>query len=116
MARSRMVKTLCALLAGMLLFAGCDALKGGSDETVNVDSVAVLAGVNGFAGTQNRFAGMVEPQKTMYVDPEQGRSIKLVLVEEGQSVKAGDALFVYDTEELELQLEQAKLEDRKSVV
>ena len=83
---------------------------GDESEDVYVDSVGELAGMNGFAGVQNRFAGMVEPQATLKVNPEQGRTVKTTLVEEGQSVQEGDPLFVYDTEEIQFTLEQAQLE------
>ena len=46
----------------------------------------------------------------MKVNPEQGRTVKTTLVEEGQSVQEGDPLFVYDTEDIQLTLEQAQLE------
>ena len=97
-------------LAFILVLAGCGDGAGGGTNAVYVDSVGKLAGVNGFAGVQNRFAGMVEPQATLKVNPEQGRTVKTTLVEEGQSVQEGDPLFVYDTEDIRLSLEQAQLE------
>ena len=85
---------LCLVLG--LILAGCGENTGTGTDAVYVDSVGKLAGINGFAGVQNRFAGMVEPQATMKVNPEQGRTVKTTLVEEGQSVQEGDPLFVYD--------------------
>ena len=99
---------LCLVLG--LILAGCGENTGTGTDAVYVDSVGKLAGINGFAGVQNRFAGMVEPQATMKVNPEQGRTVKTTLVEEGQSVQEGDPLFVYDTEDIQLTLEQAQLE------
>ena len=99
---------LCLALG--LLLTGCGDRVGDESEDVYVDSVGELAGMNGFAGVQNRFAGMVEPQATLKVNPEQGRTVKTTLVEEGQSVQEGDPLFVYDTEEIQFTLEQAQLE------
>ena len=99
---------LCLALG--LLLTGCGDRVGDESEDVYVDSVGELAGMNGFAGVQNRFAGMVEPQATLKVNPEQGRTVKTTLVEEGQSVQEGEPLFVYDTEEIQFTLEQAQLE------
>lgn len=108
--KSKLGKVMAFCLAAVLLLGGCGSDAEDARDAVYVDSVGKLAGVNGFAGTQNRYAGLVEPQKTLQVNPEQGRTVKTALVEEGQSVEEGDPLFVYDTEELEMSLEQANLE------
>lgn len=108
--KSKLGKVTAFCLAAVLLLGGCGSDSEDARDAVYVDSVGKLAGVNGFAGTQNRYAGLVEPQKTLQVNPEQGRTVKTALVEEGQSVQEGDPLFVYDTEELEMSLEQANLE------
>ncbi|MBQ5960092.1 MAG: efflux RND transporter periplasmic adaptor subunit [Firmicutes bacterium] len=102
---------LAALLSVSAALAGCQ--NGGTSDNgavVYADRIADLLGLNGFAGVQNRFAGMVEPQKTMKINPDTSRTVKMVAVVEKQRVKAGDVLFTYDTEDLELQLEQTELE------
>ncbi len=111
----RVCKTVGLLLAALMFvsaaLAGCQ--NGGASDNgtvVYADRIADLLGLNGFAGVQNRFAGMVEPQKTMKINPDTTRTVKMVAVVEKQKVKAGDVLFTYDTEDLELQLEQAELE------
>ena len=102
-----------AAALALLMLAGCGENAAQSGDAVYVDSVGRLAGINGFAGVQNRFSGMIEPQKTLKINPEQGRTVKTVFVEEGQTVKQGDALFVYDTDDIELSIEQAQLEIEK---
>ncbi len=111
----RACKTVGLLLAALMFvsaaLAGCQ--NGGASDNgtvVYADRIADLLGLNGFAGVQNRFAGMVEPQKTMKINPDTTRTVKMVAVVEKQKVKSGDVLFTYDTEDLELQLEQAELE------
>ena len=111
----RVRKTVSLLLAALLLAAavlsGCQSgASADNGETVFADRISDLLGLNGFAGVQNRFAGIVEPQKTMKINPDTSRTVKMVAVVEKQKVKYGDVLFVYDTEDLELQLEQAELE------
>ena len=102
-----------AAALALLMLAGCGENAAQSGDAVYVDSVGRLAGINGFAGVQNRFSGMIEPQKTLKINPDQGRTVKTVFVEEGQTVKQGDALFVYDTDDIELSIEQAQLEIEK---
>ena len=46
---------LCLVLG--LILAGCGENTGTGTDAVYVDSVGKLAGINGFAGVQNRFGG-----------------------------------------------------------
>ncbi|MEG0963023.1 MAG: biotin/lipoyl-binding protein [Lachnospiraceae bacterium] len=79
-----------------------------SADKVYVESVASLLAVN--SGAQNRYSGVVEPQETWEVNKNAEKTIKEVLVTEGASVEVGTPLFVYDTETLEAELAQAKLD------
>lgn len=58
----------------------------------------------------NRFAGVVEPQKTVNVKIESGRKVKEVEVKTGEEVKAGQLLFEYDLSSIEDDLKQAQLD------
>lgn len=81
---------------------------GSQDETVYVTAISTLMG--DVAGTQNRYAGVVEPQQTVNVKTESGRKIKEVKVKTGDAVKKGDVLFIYDESSSQDTLAQAELE------
>ncbi len=97
----------CLLGVGSWFF-----LKGRSKSTEDVAYVTTVGSLTGedVSGTQNRYAGVVEPQKTVEVKLDSGRAIQQLMVEEGQAVKAGDALFSYDISSGEEELATAKLE------
>lgn len=88
-------------------------LKGGgtggsSADKVYVESVASLTAAN--SGAQNRYSGVVEPQETWEVNKNAEKTVKEVLVAEGDAVEVGTPLFEYDTEDLESELAQANLD------
>lgn len=82
--------------------------SGNSADKVYVESVASLTSAN--SGVQNRYSGVVEPQETWEVNKNGEKKVKEVLVKEGDNVEVGTALFEYDTEILESELAQAKLD------
>lgn len=105
----------CIILAALLI-AGCIYLFR-SEETsaeaspVMVTQISDLMGISSSAqGLQNRYAGVVEPQKTLEIQLENGRMVSEIYVQEGQEVSEGDPLFQYDTDQEKLSLEQQKLE------
>ena len=57
-----------------------------------------------------RMAGTVEPQKTWEVQKSADREIEQILVNAGDEVKVGTALFVYNTEQTKSELQEAQLE------
>lgn len=61
--------------------------SGTGDSIVYVSKVSVITGSETTA--VNRFAGVVEPQKTVNVKIESGRKVKEVEVKTGEEVKAG---------------------------
>lgn len=79
-----------------------------SDDRVYVEKVSTIMGKA--TGAQNRYSGVVQPQKTVEVNTDADRTVKEVYVKVGDSVEEGTPLFCYDTEELSMDLEQAKLE------
>ncbi len=97
----------CLLGAGAWHF-----LKGKGKSSENVAYVTTVGSLTGedVSGTQNRYAGVVEPQKTVEVKLDSGRAIQKLMVEEGQTVKAGDSLFSYDVSSGEEELATARLE------
>ena len=98
-------------LAGLLVCALCLTLSAcGSDGTaVYVQSVERLAAMGGIA-PGNRFLGMVVSEHTAEINRDADKTIAELLVKEGDDVTEGQALFSYDTEELQLNLDKKNLE------
>ena len=76
---------------------------------VYVESVEDITGA-GYLGLETRFMGIVESQETKGVNKDSNKTVREVYVKVGDSVKEGDPLFIYDTEEMELQLQQLNLD------
>lgn len=73
--------------------------------------VTQISEINGEAsGVSNRYAGVVEPQETVSVELENGRSVKEVKVKTGDQIKKGQLLFEYDLSSIQDSLEEAQLE------
>lgn len=85
----------------------------GNTNEVN-DSIVYVSKISTITGTEsaasNRFAGVVEPQKTVNVQIESGRKVKEVEVKTGDEVKAGQLLFQYDLSSIQEDLQQAQLD------
>ena len=99
-------RIICLLLAVMLLsLTGCGSEK----EAVYVQSVADLGNMGGIA-PGDRFAGMVVSENVTEIDKDSDKTVAEVFVQEGQDVSAGDKLFAYDMEQLQLTVDKQKLE------
>ncbi len=88
-------------------------LRGGAGSANNGDKVYVetVKSVNGAnSGSQNRYSGTVEPQETWDVKKNPEKTVKELFVQEGDMVEVGTPLFEYDTDQIEGQIAQAKLE------
>ena len=110
-------KMLILGLAAAVLVAGlaCWKLAAGkgskeSDNVVYVNTVEKLMSLGSGTGTVNRFSGVVESQETWSVAQNQEKTVKEVLVQVGQEVTKGTALFSYDTEKFQSDLAQAQLD------
>lgn len=101
-----MRKVLCGIIAGMLLLTACS----GQGEGVNVQRADMLS-VSAQAG--ERYAGVVVSENTQKVTRDTSKAVKELYVTEGQDVKAGDLLFSYDFDALQLDLEKQNLELEK---
>ena len=102
MRRSAIAALACALC---LTLAAC----GSSGNAVYVQSVERLAALGGIA-PGDRFLGLVVSEHTAEITKDGERTIEELLVKEGDDVKEGQALFSYDTEELQLNLDKKNLE------
>ena len=102
----KMKKLLALACAGCLCLtlAAC-----GSGTKVYVQSVETLMSMGGIA-PGDRFGGVVVSENVAEVQKDNDKSVKELLVKEGEDVKEGQALFSYDTDELQLALDKKKLE------
>ena len=80
------------------------------DADVYANKVAEIigSGVNG--NVQNRYSGVVETQQTLDVPFDESKKVKTLFVKEGDHVTVGDPLFEFDTEDLQMSLDQAQLD------
>ena len=95
----------------ILAFALCLALAGcgTKQDAVYVQSVERLASMGGIA-PGDRFLGLVVSEHTAEITRDSEKTIQELMVKEGDDVKEGQALFSYDTEELQLSLDKKNLE------
>lgn len=106
------------ILFGILIIGGGAAgvcwktgVFGRQEVSGDVIYVTQISEINGEAtGVSNRYAGVVEPQETVEVELESGRSVKEVQVKTGDQVKKGQLLFEYDLSSIQDSLEEAQLE------
>lgn len=92
--------------AALGLLAGCGT---GNGETASVQSVSMITGA-GSLGVMNSYAGKVVSGETAELKKDENKTVQEVFVEEGDMVSAGDPLFSYDMEAMELSLEKLYLE------
>ncbi len=83
---------------------------GEAGSAVNVQQAEHLAAV---AQAGSRFAAMVVSEDVTSINRDSGKSILELYVAVGDEVAAGDKLFTYDSEALELELEKQQLELEK---
>ena len=81
---------------------------GSSEDKVYVEKVSRI--MNQYAGVSNRYNGVVETQDSYEVNVDSSRTISEIKVEAGDEVEEGQTLVTYDTSDLTMKIEQAKLE------
>ena len=85
-----------------------------SEDAVYVDQVSAITGFGSGNGLVQRYGGEVEPQETLEIKLESDRTVKQCFVKEGDDVKTGQRLFVYDTQDDEDKLAQAQIDIEKA--
>lgn len=78
-----------------------------STENAFVQKVSDLTGTTGYA---QRFSGVIEAQDSVNIDADPAKKVAEIFVQEGQAVKKGDSLFVYDTAESSNQIRTLQLD------
>ena len=104
-----MKKFLALLLAAFLALSLLAACGSESSETVAVRKVRDIVS-DGSIALVSRYAGIVVSGESAEVKKDADMKVLTVNVAEGDMVKAGDVLFSYDTEAMQLKLEKLHLE------
>lgn len=104
-----MARKYIAIVLALVLALSLGACAG-NGEAVSVQRADMLA-VAGQAA--DRYAGMVVSDNVVEIPRDASKTLREVYVTVGQEVKAGDKLFSYDLDALELDLEKTQLEIEK---
>lgn len=104
------------LIVLIIICGGVGVVYKLSQTAVSVDA-ANLVYVSGvgeimeeFSFTSNRYNGAVETQELVTVNADIDKNVKEVFVSEGDEVKKGDKLFEYDIDDMQIKLDQCKLD------
>lgn len=101
----------CAVVVlGVAAFFGWRYLGGSADDGTGI-YVQSAAELNMYSAPSTTvFAGVVESQESVPVDPQSGKKVAELLVKEGEIVTEGQPLFRYDTDAIKLDIQQAELD------
>lgn len=102
-----MKKWISLALTACLLAALCGCAD--NSTAVYVQSVSELTGSGAFA-PGDWFAGMVVSENVTEINRDTNQRVAELLVKAGDDVEAGQELFSYDTDELQLNLDKQRLE------
>ncbi|MBQ2782125.1 MAG: efflux RND transporter periplasmic adaptor subunit [Oscillospiraceae bacterium] len=111
MKKKTILLIVCAVVVlGAAAFFGWRFLGGSHDDGTGV-YVQPVNELNMYAApSATVFAGVVESQESVHVDPQSGKKVASLLVKEGDIVTEGQALFRYDTDAIKLDIQQAELD------
>ncbi len=103
------IKKLISLTLLLCLTAGLTGCGAGEANGVYVQSVAELSSIGAIA-PGDRFPGLVVSESVTDIQKDSDKTVDEVMVKEGDDVTAGQALFSYDMDQLQLTLDKQKLE------
>ena len=111
MKKKTILLIVCAVVVlGVAAFFGWRYIQGGSDDGSGV-YVQPTVELNMYsAPSTTLFAGVVESQESVHIDPQNGKKVAKLLVNEGDVVTEGQPLFRYDTDAIKLDIQQAELD------
>ena len=101
---------LFVIVVGAVLIVSVNKSKGSGENVVYVNKVSDITNPSISSGRVNRFAGVVETQKEIKIQPEEGRGIEKIHVKAGDEVEVGTLLFTYANTETTDKLDQAKID------
>ena len=102
----KQMKLMALVLCAALMLCAC---SGSGGTGVYVQSVKDLMNLGGIA-PGDRFAGVLVSENVSEIQKDQDKTVAELLVKEGDDVTEGQALFSYDTDQLQLTLDRQKLE------
>lgn len=102
------LKRILTLTLALLLAPGLAACGDSDENAATVQSVSMLMGVD-LSGS-GQYGGIVVAKDTVKVMQDSEKTVKECCVSVGDTVQAGDVLFTYDTDALELKISTAELE------
>ncbi len=110
MKKKAIVIAVCVVIAVGAAFFGWQYLSGSTDDGTGVFVQPVVDLNMASAPSVSRFAGVVESQESMDIDPQGGKKVAELLVKEGDTVVEGQDLFRYDTDAIRLDIQQTELD------
>ena len=108
--KKKLIIIIACVAAAVILALVLWKVLGGSSSGGRKAFVTRVDSITGSAGSVNRFSGQVVSQDTVSVNKDQDKTVKEILVSQGDEVKKGQTLFTYDQDALELSLEQGQLD------
>lgn len=102
------IAVLAAAAAGVWFLWLKDYLIAVNSAPVYVNPISSIVGLD--TGSNPRYSGIVEPQETFKIQKDESKTVSEVLIKEGDEVHVGDVLFRYDTNSLQLELQQAQID------
>lgn len=103
-----MKKVLMYLVAGMLALT-LSACGNQMEGMAYVQSVGAVCGM-GAVGMSNTYAGVVTPQNEMEIKKSGNETVAELLVRIGDKVQKDQVLFIYDTDQVQINLDKGRLE------
>ncbi len=85
---------------------------------VDRDSVTVSTAQQGEFNDYIRINGRVQPMTTIQLSPQEGGVVDKILIEEGSTVKKGDAILILSNDNLDLQIlnSEAELAEKENIL
>ena len=85
---------------------------------VDKDAITVSSAVKGEFNDYIRISGRVQPMTTIQLSPQEGGIVERILIEEGSTVKAGDAILILNNDNLDLQIlnSEAELAEKENIL
>ena len=102
------VLAIAALLTCAWFFLLKDFFMGIDTNPISVSKLSEILGID--SSTMPRYSGVIEPQETIKIEKDASKTVLEIHVAVGDTVQPGDILFEYDTGEMEIDLEQSKID------
>ena len=91
-----------------------------NDKTLRVDreTLMISEAQKGEFNDYIRISGRVQPMTTIQLSPQEGGIVQEILIEEGSEVKAGDAILILSSDNLDMQIlnSEAELAEKENIL